>query len=417
MTKHSFLACAAMALLTWGCAQSPTKVSTLSDPELEALYLKRFAALKDRTGGSGLASYDPLKAVKGSNAWTPLPAASASDRTISDSALEAARAYAEESNSSAFIVWRNGRIEAEHYFGDFEKSSLIVSKSLAKPLSVIAIGRAIERGAIQSLDQPVADFIPEWRDTPKEKILVRHILDMRSGLLGQNPAPTADNVLNRAYLHPAHDDVIIHEYPLVAEPGTRYEYANANAELVAPLIERATGIQYEDWLSQEVFQPLGALGGDVWMNRDAGTPHAGCCILLPADTYLRLAVLLIQDGVWENTRLLPEGFVDQMKTPTAENPHAGMAVYVGSPYIERRGAANPDVPYGRTLHSEPYLADDLFLFDGNSNQVVYIIPSEKLIVLRTGARPPKEPEWDNAILPNLILRGLQSASEIQPPKP
>lgn len=388
-----------------GCVQPSAPPDTLSDPALEALYLERFEALQDRTGGSGLSTYDPLNVVKGADVWTPIPAADASERTISEDALTAAHAYADANNSSSFIVWRNGVIEAEHYFGDYDKTSLIVSKSLAKPLSVIAVGRAIERGAIKSLNQPIADFIPEWQDTPKEKILVRHILDMRSGLLGQNPAPTADNVLNRAYLHPAHDDVIIHEYPLVKEPGTRYEYANANSELVAPLIERATGVQYEDWISKEIFEPLGALGGEVWMNREGGTPHAGCCILLPAETFLRLAILLIEDGVWDGVRLLPEGFVEDMKTPTAENPHAGMAVYVGSPYIERRGAANPDVPYGKTLHSEPYLADDLFLFDGNSNQVVYIIPSEQLIIMRTGAWAPRDPEWDNAKLPNLILRG------------
>ena len=142
------------------------------------------------------------------------------------------------------------------------------------------------------------------------------------------------------------------------------------------------------------------------MNRDDGTPHSGCCILLPAETYLRLAILLIDDGYWDGDRLLPDGFVQQVTTSTPQNPHAGMGVYVGSPYIERRGAANPDVPYGQTLHSEPYLADDLFLFDGNSNQVVYIIPSQRLIILRTGDRPPTEPEWDNARLPNIILTEL-----------
>jgi hypothetical protein len=58
------------------------------------------------------------------------------------------------------------------------------------------------------------------------------------------------------------------------------------------------------------------------------------------------------------------------------------------------------------LHGAPYLADDLFLFDGNANQVVYIVPSLDLIILRVGDPPPREPEWDNAILPNLIMSGI-----------
>jgi hypothetical protein len=52
--------------------------------------------------------------------------------------------------------------------------------------------------------------------------------------------------------------------------------------------------------------------------------------------------------------------------------------------------------------------DDLVLFDGNSNQVVYIIPSKELIVLRVGETPPKEPVWDNAFLPNTVSRALDS---------
>ena len=395
------------AITFLGCeSKLPTPANRLNDPALEAIYLDRFNALQDRMGGAGLPSYDPLKTVDGAVDWTPLSARPADERRISASAINAAHDYAERNNSSAFLVWQDGSLEAEHYFGDLDRKSLIVSKSLAKPLGVIAVGRALEHGAIASLDQPLSDFFPSWKGTEKEKILVRHILDMRSGLLAQGPAPTADNVLNRAYLHPAHDEVIINEYPIVNEPGARYEYANANSELVAPLIERATGVQYEYWLTDQVLDPIGALGGRVWMNRDDGTPHSGCCILLPAETYLRLAILLIDDGYWDGDRLLPDGFVQQVTTSTPQNPHAGMGVYVGSPYIERRGAANPDVPYGQTLHSEPYLADDLFLFDGNSNQVVYIVPSQRLIILRTGDRPPIEPEWDNATLPNIILTEL-----------
>jgi hypothetical protein len=63
---------------------------------------------------------------------------------------------------------------------------------------------------------------------------------------------------------------------------------------------------------------------------------------------------------------------------------------------------------GAVLHSEPYLAKDLFLFDGNTNQVLYMIPSQNLAILRMGDAPPKSPEWDNSFLPNLILRAINA---------
>ncbi|MEY3138492.1 MAG: hypothetical protein RL580_2224, partial [Pseudomonadota bacterium] len=327
--------------------------------------------------------------------------------------------YAARNNSSAFMVWHDGKIEKSSFFKGMKPEDTFPSRSLAKPMTAVAIGRALALGKIRSLDQPVADFISEWRGDPRRsKILVRHLLDMRSGFLPQGPAMTAEDILNRAYLHPRHEQIIIHDYPVVDEPGTRYEYNNATSELVAVLIERATGVRYGEWLSREVLQRIGSPGGTIWVNRPGGTAHSGCCLMLPAEAWLRLGVLLLQDGVWEGKRLLPAGYVQAMRTPTAENPYYGLGVYVAGRYIARRGFANParDTEARRVLHSEPYLADDVFLFDGNSNQVVFIIPSRRLVVLRVGDNPPRGAggEWDNSALPNLLIRGLPQGGSPQP---
>jgi len=276
------------------------------------------------------------------------------------------------------MVWQDGELVVKSYFGEQKPGGTINSRSLAKPLGVIAVGRAIEMGHIKSLDQPASDYFHEWKNDGRSEILIRHLLDMRSGLMAQSQETDPNHVMN------------IDEYPLINPPGTRYDYSNANAELVAPLIERATGIQYEDWISKEVLTLLGAKGGEVWMNREGGTAHAGCCILLPPETFLRLAILYLQDGEWDGKRLLPEGFVDEVKMGTPQYPYAGMGAYVAGDYIEARGPANPDAEFGKTKHGEPYLAADIFMFDGNGHQVAYIIPSANMVIFRTGTWPDKE---------------------------
>lgn len=386
----------------------------------DELYLQRFKALA--ANPRGLEGYDPLEAVPGAKAYRPLPAVRDGRGTIAPEALEAARAYAERNNSSALVVWRDGRIEGQWYFQGNDAATPIVSRSLAKPLTAIAIGRAIELGKLRSLDQPVADFVVEWRDDPRRsKILVRHLLDMRSGFLAQAIATQPEDILNLAYLHPRHDEIIVRDYPVVDEPGTRYEYNNATSEMVAVLIERATGRRYAEFVSTEILQPLGAAGGQVWINRPGGMAHSGCCILLPPETWLRLGVLLLEDGVWNGRRLLPAGFVAEMRTGTPQYPYYGLGVYVAGRYAERRGFANPErQPVAqRVLHSEPYLVADLFLFDGNANQVVYVVPSERLVIVRTGNAPPRRDgaEWDNAFLPNTILRGLERRPGERAPEP
>ena len=383
-------------------------------PEDEALYLKRVGEMSSTTG-RGLESYEPLEAVAGA---PPRSLPQARRHGITGNALASAENYAAARKSSSLIIWRNGKIEAEHYFNGFDATTPIVSKSLAKPVTALLIGRAIKLGYIKSLDQPVADFITEWKgDSAREKMTIRHLLDMRTGLLMQGQPSGPQDILNRAYLHPHHDEIIIREYPLINEPGTRYDYSNATAELIAPVIERATGKRYGTFLSEALLKPIGAAGGLIWVNRPGGMAHSGCCLMLPAQSWLRMAVLLMDDGIWNGKRLLPDGYAAAMRTPTPQNPHYGMGVWVAGQYIERRGFAHPSISFGQVLHSEPYAARDLYLFDGNGNQVVYIVPSQRLIVLRTGDAPPKTLEWDNAYLPNLLIRGSIRRPGDSPPEP
>lgn len=435
MTLRRFaIGCAASALVAGGAmgqdplttaAQIPSADIALQagadtagsySAEDEAFYRQRFAKLmNDAAIGAGLDNYDTLEPVAGS-ADGALPIAK--DRTLSLSALLTAEAYAAQRNSAAFLVVRHGQIEHESYFGDNSRETPLVSKSLAKPVTALLIGRAVAQGHIKSLDQPVADFITEWQgDAGREKILIRHLLDMRTGLLPQGFSSNPVDILNRAYLHPRHDEVIINDYPLTHAPGDRYEYANANSELVAPVIERATGMRYGDYLTQALLEPIGAMGGEIWVNREGGRAHSGCCLLLPAQSWMRMAMLVMKDGVWDGERLLPEGYVSEMRTGTPGNPYYGLGLWLPHNFTERRGFAHPDIPFGKVFHGEPYLDKDIAMFDGNSNQVVYMIPSADMIILRMGDRPAAQVEWDNAFLPNLLIRDAYRAAAAAMPEP
>lgn len=384
---------------------APVVMAATYPPEVEAVYAARFKDIATSKKGE-LSRYDPLEVVPGA-AGKPLP--KATTPKIKAEAIEAAAAYAAANNSNAFMVIHKGKVVAARYFNGADAATGIVSKSLAKPITALAIGRAIALGKIKSLDQPVVDFIPEWKGTPKEPMLIRHLLDMRSGLLAQGFSVEPDNIWSRAYLHPFHDRIIVEEYPLTDAPGSIYEYSNATSEMIALIIERATGRRYAEFIGTEVLQPIGAPGGKVWVNREGGLAHSGCCAMLPAESFARMAMLVAQDGVWDGKRLLPPGYVAAMKTGTPQNPHYGLGLWLGGDYVERRGFANPSRPMPKVLHSEPYLSNDVVMFDGNSNQVVYIVPSQQLVVLRTGDSPPKTPEWDNAKLINLVLAGIEGA--------
>ena len=374
----------------------------------EVTYRERFAIyLKD----PGNFPYAPMEALPGARNYRPLP----SGRTgISAAALAEARAYAYANRSTAYIVWHKGRIADSRYGTGITRDTPLVSKSLSKPLTAIAVGRAIRLGRIRSLDQPLAEIMPELAGSQKGRILVRHLLDMRSGMLDQGFSTDPDHPLNRCYLSTDHGRCIVEDYPMIAEPGTRYAYANAPSDMVALVLERATGQRYGAFVAHEILARIGAQGGEIWVDREGGLAHSGCCTFMPAETWLRFAVLLLNDGRWGSQRLLPPGYVAQMRKGTPQNPNFGLGIWIGQPWNQRRGFGAPGASGPQVLHSEPYLDPDMFLFDGNNNQTVHISPRNRLIVLRMGPTPPASPEWDNSVLPNLLLRGLPADDQERP---
>lgn len=391
-------------LLPLFVALQSVTAATASADDMEALYQARFKGAMEN--GGYIKAYEPQEPVPGAASFKPLPVAGSDELSVDAEALDRAEQYARANNSNAFIVWHKGAVQRAAYFGDVNADTPLVTKSLSKPMTALAVGRAIQLGRIRSLEQPLSDFFAEWKGTDKASMKVRHLLDMRTGLLPQNYSPDPESPLNRAYLSPMHGEYLVANYPLVAEPGSVFGYSNATADLVAVLIERATGRRYSEFLGNELMEKIGARGGSQWVNRPGGTAHSGCCGYFPAETFLRMAMLMLNDGVVDGRRILPEGYVQQMVTPTPENPYYGLGIWVGGDYIERRGFGGPNAWGPKVLHSEPFVDEGTYMFDGNSNQVVYIMPERELIVLRMGPNPPKQPEWDNSYLANVVARGV-----------
>ena len=121
--------------------------------------------------------------VAGADNYTPFELSES--QAVPPDAIQAAIDYLQDRRTTSFMIWHEGELVAQKYFDDQTPDGTINSRSLAKPLGVIAVGRAIKSGHIKSLDQPVSDFFHEWKTDDRSKILVRHLLDMRTGLMMQ----------------------------------------------------------------------------------------------------------------------------------------------------------------------------------------------------------------------------------------
>lgn len=356
--------------------------------------------------------YDPVDKVPGAQG-PALAVATPAELTVDPAALKSARDYAQSKSSYGFLVWQGGKLQEASYWQNFDRNRLIASKSMAKMIVGLVIGRAIEQGYIKSIDQPVSDFITEWKGTPKEHATIRDFLQNSSGISRfsyDSFAPWSQTM--REYLGEHHEDLLINETRSDYKPGTEYDYSMITSDMLAMVIERATKQRYADYVGKELLTPIGAQGGTVYINRPGGLAHSGCCMMLPAESFIRMGVLMANDGMWDGKRILAAGWVAETLKPSPANPKWGLHMWLGKPYQQRVRFFPPrSQPIG-VLHSEPYAADDLFLWDGSGNQAMWIVPSKQLVVLRFGPTPkPKygQPgEWDNSLLPNTVIRGFKA---------
>ena len=118
----------------------------------------------------------------------------------------------------------------------------------------------------------------------------------------------------------------------------------------------------------------------------------------------------MQNGCYAGQQVIPEGWVDEMTTPSAANENYGMQLWLGTSHEPLR-KYDPGIEFMGNLHSEPFVADDVVFLDGAGDQRLYVIPSRELVILRTGKDGP---EWDDAVLPNLYTVAVDSFSGQSP---
>lgn len=142
---------------------------------------------------------------------------------------------------------------------------------------------------------------------------------------------------------------------------------------------------------------------------DQGAPRFFAGLQATARDWARIGQMMLDRGRVGRKQIVPADWIAQMAAPSAANPAYGYQVWRGSPWQEKR-AYSPDNPI-TVPHKEAYLADDVLFFDGFGGQRVYIVPSARLVIVRTG-----EPSmaFDDSVLVNIALRGLRRSGRGAP---
>ena len=301
----------------------------------------------------------------------------------------------------AVLIVKNGQLVYENYRPGITPETRHVSWSVAKSITTTLVGRAVQTGLIASIDDPMpAAFDP---GDPRREISWRHWIQLLDGLdyAEYGVAELMENDAALMMFGPGRFDQLAYArktFPLTDGTGRHWNYSTATFHLVARALQsllpgtcledgadratcEANPQVMTDWVNEVLFDPLG-IDGVIEFDA-AGTFLGGSSTFLRASDYARIGLLLLRDGVWEGERLLPEGWVDFNRTaPTGSD----MNGYGGGFWLSPENNDNPRIQY-----DPPH---DVFHAGGREGQVVWIVPSQDLVIIRVGLMRDSPETWN-----------------------
>lgn len=286
--------------------------------------------------------------------------------TINDNKLNEVpfEQYLEDNKTVAFLIIKNDTIQYEKYFKGYDKERIVPSFSMAKSITSILIGCAIDEGLIKSVDESITAYIPELKKKGFEKISIKHLLQMTSGIK-----------FNESYINPFGDAAsfyyginlrkLIAKMKIKSEPGKTFEYVSGNTQLLGLVLERSLkGKTVTQYLQEKLWTPLGMEYDASWsIDRNKnGLEKTFCCINARARDFAKIGRLYLNKGSWNGKQIVSQKWVET------------------STKAEIKDGSAPFYQYQWWLPS----ANGDFMAEGHLGQFIYVNPSNKLIIVRLG---------------------------------
>ena len=319
----------------------------------------------------------------------------------------------EEHFDGTAIVWEGGQRKTTS--ARLDRETLHDVRSVTKSVTSAVFGIAMESGAIESVDESLFDYFPDFAQlaTPeKQEIKLRHVLTMSAGLEWTEVLEDWDDE-QLLYANPDPTEFMLSK-PLVSEPGARWAYNSGLTTLLGLVIGRATGVSFGDYARARLFEPLGITDVEwAWMGtaedplpgEDGSIYVSSCCrsawqdvaefrweghapwssVAMPSvglwirpRDLLKIGSLYLNGGRWNDRKILPETWVeaslahhiDRSEGPLQEH---GQGVTSQSGYGYQWWQDRYSLPYGEITVHAAY---------GNGGQRIWIVPDLDLVAVQ-----------------------------------
>jgi CubicO group peptidase (beta-lactamase class C family) len=280
----------------------------------------------------------------------------------------------EELSSVAVVVVKNDSILHEQYWDGYSDSSLSASFSVAKSITSLLIGCALKDGSIKSVEEPVSNYIPEFKEGEKAKVRIVDLLTMSSGSDWDesyaNPLSVTTELYYGSDVYKTATGVNI-----IAKPGTLHLYKSGDTQLLGLILEKATGKSLSAYAAEKLWRPLGAQYPALWsIDKTGGHEKAYCCFNSNARDFARIGQLMLDSGRWKGNEIIsPEYFQKSINPCMLPDRHGNSCDY-----------------YGYQWWLVPR-SDGIFYARGILGQYIVVIPQKRMVIVRLGKKRSSRP--------------------------
>ncbi len=281
--------------------------------------------------------------------------------------------HLKETESVSFLVIQHGKLLQEHYWDGYKKRTASNSFSIAKTITVLLLGKAIDDGRIMGINQKFSDFYPDFSEKEfGNKLTLGDLASMQSGLDWKEDYKDIFSKNAAAYYGFSTADVVF-PAKFKQNPGEKFEYQSGASQLLGFAVGRAIGMPLASYASAKLWKPLGMEQNAEWSTDQMGVEKSFCCIQSNARDFAKIGSLLLNRGKFENIPLINEKFVDQMITPT-ENSNGvyGLGVWINNDTKIRH-----------------------YYLRGLYGQYVIVVPEYDMIIVRLGNKESEEKDSKN----------------------
>ncbi|CAA7196930.1 6-aminohexanoate-dimer hydrolase [Chryseobacterium potabilaquae] len=268
-----------------------------------------------------------------------------------------------QSHTAAFLVIKNGELIHEQYWNGYHQSSKTNSFSMAKAVTVMLFGKALEEGKISNIDIHFSEYFDEFKTKGLAKNLtLKNLAQMESGLDWNEDYKNPFLPNAKAYYGKSLNKAVFTRN-FKEEPGTQFEYQSGSTQLLGFAVKKAINQSLASYLSDKFWIPLGMEHNAEWSTDESGMEKTYCCIHSNARDFAKLGQLFLDNGKVGDHQILNLDFINQMRTPTQKSEEIyGMGLWI-----------NNDNPVKH------------YYFLGLQGQYIIMVPEHNMVIVRTGS--------------------------------